>query len=130
MADMNRRGFFGRLAAGAAAVVAASELDPDFLVWKPGAKTVFIPPAKAVQPLAFHKDAFALAMDPLERGEKPFDFFLGVDEHLRYETLTAHMLDGSEQSAVMTRLMSEDYKAFLTRIEAWKQRARQAGGYI
>lgn len=124
MADMNRRGFFGRLAAGAAAVVAASELDPDFLVWKPGAKTVFIPPAKAVQPLAFHKDAFALVMDSIEEP------FLGVDGHLRYETLTAYMPDGSEQSAVMTRLRSEDYKAFLTRIEAWKQRARQAGGYV
>lgn len=36
---MNRRGFLGSLAAAAAALT----LDPEMLLWKPGAKTIFIP---------------------------------------------------------------------------------------
>lgn len=36
---MNRRGFLSALGAFAATAV----LDPEFLLWKPGAKTIFIP---------------------------------------------------------------------------------------
>ncbi len=38
---MNRRGFLG----AAAAAVAALAIDPERLLWVPGAKTIFIPPA-------------------------------------------------------------------------------------
>lgn len=43
---MNRRGFLGRLAAAAAAAVAATDtemLDPEKLLWTPGKKTIFLP---------------------------------------------------------------------------------------
>ncbi|MCR4375868.1 MAG: twin-arginine translocation signal domain-containing protein [Acidobacteria bacterium] len=41
---MNRRHFLGMLAAGAAGMV----LDPEMLLWRPGAKTIFLPPAKPI----------------------------------------------------------------------------------
>ncbi len=45
---MNRRGFLKSLAA-AVAGVAAYEADPERLLWVPGAKTFFLPPAKPVE---------------------------------------------------------------------------------
>lgn len=38
--NISRRGFLGALAAAAATAV----LDPELLLWKPGAKTIFLPP--------------------------------------------------------------------------------------
>lgn len=42
----SRRSFLTRLAAGAAAALAATQLDPDKLLWIPGQKTFFLPPEK------------------------------------------------------------------------------------
>lgn len=42
MAELSRRGFFGSVAAFAAACT----LDPELLLWKPGEKTIFLPPLK------------------------------------------------------------------------------------
>ena len=39
---MNRRAFFGALGAGAAGFV----IDPERLLWRPGAKTFFLPPLR------------------------------------------------------------------------------------
>lgn len=43
---MKRREFFKWLAAGAATIVGASEVDIDRLLWVPGEKTIFLPPEK------------------------------------------------------------------------------------
>lgn len=40
--DISRRGFLGGLTATLAAAV-TEQLDPDFLLWRPGAKKIFIP---------------------------------------------------------------------------------------
>ena len=45
---MDRRLFLKRLAAATAVLGGASFVDPEFLVWVPGAKTIFLPPAKPV----------------------------------------------------------------------------------
>lgn len=50
---MNRRGFLKAAVVGLAGI-AAAQLDPERLLWVPGARTFFIP-----KPLAFHPDAFA-----------------------------------------------------------------------
>lgn len=42
--DLSRRGFISALSAFAAAAV----LDPELLIWKPGAKTIFIPAPKVI----------------------------------------------------------------------------------
>ena len=52
---MNRRGFLrllGMAAAGAAA--GGMELDPERLLWRPGAKTFFLPSIESVPDLFFH----------------------------------------------------------------------------
>lgn len=41
---MNRRAFFQRAAIGAAALA----VDPERLLWTPGAKTIFVPPAPRI----------------------------------------------------------------------------------
>ena len=71
---MNRRRFFSVLAAG----VAGLAIDPERLVWTPGAKTHILPPPQGwgtvnveywykphARPFAFHKDAFSLVVGPL-----------------------------------------------------------------
>jgi len=45
--NVTRRGFLQVLGAATAAV-AAFEVDPEFLLWRPGAKTIFLPPPKAL----------------------------------------------------------------------------------
>lgn len=58
---MNRRAFLRTLTSGLAATAALATLDPDELLWTPGHKTFFLPPAGGWKPgLMFHKDAFAL----------------------------------------------------------------------
>jgi len=44
---LTRRSFLKALVAATAAV-AAFEVDPEFLLWRPGAKTIFLPPPKAL----------------------------------------------------------------------------------
>jgi len=44
---MDRRQFLRRIMAGAAATAAAGMFDPELLLWKPGARTFFLPPAVA-----------------------------------------------------------------------------------
>jgi hypothetical protein len=52
MAEVSRRAFLGILTAATAVAVAspalvlASELDPERLLWVPGAKTIFLPPVR------------------------------------------------------------------------------------
>lgn len=58
---MNRRGFFGRVLGGAAAAVAAPFLPAD-PTWRR------LGTVKS-SGLMFHRDAFALAMAPLDRGD-------------------------------------------------------------
>jgi hypothetical protein len=41
---MNRRGFLQLLGMGAAGAMLGVELDPERLLWVPGAKTIFLPP--------------------------------------------------------------------------------------
>lgn len=43
MANISRRGFLGRLAAGIAASSALTLIDPEKILWVPGAKTIFLP---------------------------------------------------------------------------------------
>ena len=44
---MNRRSFLHRMTMGVAAAVAvAADLDPEKLLWVPGARTIFLPPEK------------------------------------------------------------------------------------
>lgn len=43
---MNRRGFIGALSA----VLTGAVLDPEKLLWHPGARTIFIPPARLLIP--------------------------------------------------------------------------------
>lgn len=75
---MNRRGFLKALTA-AVAGVAAYEADPERLLWVPGAKTIFLPPAKKfeavptiVEPDAdylaavFNDDDYAIDVDMIE----------------------------------------------------------------
>ena len=45
---MDRRTFLRRVTTGAAAVVAGTVLDPERLLWVPGAKTIFLPNPKIV----------------------------------------------------------------------------------
>ncbi len=44
---MNRRSFLHTLATGLAATAALAVVDPEELIWRPGAKTIFLPAAKA-----------------------------------------------------------------------------------
>jgi hypothetical protein len=56
---MNRRGFLQTLAAG----LAGAALDPERLLWKPGAKTFFLPTLKPiVQPVGWVVSAGGLFM--------------------------------------------------------------------
>jgi hypothetical protein len=43
---INRRGFLKRLAASSTAVAGAFAIDPERLLWVPGAKTIFLPAEK------------------------------------------------------------------------------------
>lgn len=54
---MNRRSFGHSLAAFTATLA----LDPERLLWRPGSKTIFIPPSPE---LAFHPDSFRVAFNP------------------------------------------------------------------
>jgi hypothetical protein len=45
---MDRRAFLRNLATATAAVAAGSYLDPEFMTWRPGSKTIFLPPARPV----------------------------------------------------------------------------------
>lgn len=45
---MDRRNFLFRMAGAAAAALAATELDPDKLLWVPGKKTFFLPAEKTI----------------------------------------------------------------------------------
>ncbi len=109
---MNRRGFFGKLFSGAAAVVAAAVLpssataesflptvlDPERALWVPGAKTFFIPDTKIaiknIRPatLAEQKAVTGLRM-------------LRV-KHRGYELGSAGM-DGSERQIELIDLVAE-----------------------
>jgi hypothetical protein len=46
---MERRSFFKKILGGLAAAAVASELDPERLLFVPGAKTFFLPPVKKVE---------------------------------------------------------------------------------
>lgn len=48
MTDISRRSFFGRMAS-AVAGVALLDVDPEKLLWVPGAKTIFLPPAPTIR---------------------------------------------------------------------------------
>lgn len=49
MGSFDRRGFLKALASATAAAAAGSYIDPDFLVWRPGAKRIFIPTTPAIK---------------------------------------------------------------------------------
>lgn len=73
---MNRRAFL----AGAAAIAAAAVLDPERLLWVPGAKTFFLPspkPEPVIAACAFHRgDVITInglyARHPITDRELPF----------------------------------------------------------
>lgn len=50
MGTTDRRGFLKALAAATAAAAVGSFVDPEFLVWRPGARTIFLPDAKVSVP--------------------------------------------------------------------------------
>lgn len=71
MGNVGRRNFFKQMAAAVAGAVAVAEaLDPEKLLWVPGAKTIFIPEELAVRPSL----AQTLAVNEARRTqEKIFD---------------------------------------------------------
>lgn len=69
---MNRRLFLQSL-------LATAVLDPDRLLWVPGVKTIFIPPAPG---LAFQRDAFAMAIAYLPMPYYyPEHYYLAIIRH-------------------------------------------------
>jgi hypothetical protein len=60
--SLDRRGFLKLF--GAAAAIAA--VDPEFLLWRPGAKTIFLPPVRVVDPATGISMRFVRAWNPLE----------------------------------------------------------------
>ncbi len=51
---MDRRSFLRVLALGAASVAIGATIDPERLLWVPGAKKIFLPPAKPVVRFSDH----------------------------------------------------------------------------
>lgn len=45
---MDRRSFLARLFGGTVALAAAVAIDPEILIWQPGTKTIYIPPAPEI----------------------------------------------------------------------------------
>lgn len=69
---MNRRDFVKTILQGVAAAAVASDLDPERLLWKPGAKTIFLPaptPVEVVEPVKLFtsQDAVRLERRSLRR---------------------------------------------------------------
>lgn len=59
--DMNRRSFFGSLAA----LTAGMALDPERLLWVPGQKTIFLPPR-----LGFDQECLRMMLANLKFAER------------------------------------------------------------
>lgn len=86
---MNRRGFFKALGIAAAGAVATA-VDPERLLWTPGATTHILPPPQGWRPgpqgLVFHKDAFSFVTEDLKFSQvfSPDDWSGIEDFRLRY----------------------------------------------
>lgn len=91
---MNRRSFLKAITGGLAATAALATVDPEFLLWRPGAKSIFIP--EPPQPLAFHPDVFSIVTADLKVG----DVFT-IDGYMAPNPKTGRSL-GIEQRFVVT----------------------------
>lgn len=99
---MNRRGFLKAAVVGLAGI-AAAQLDPERLLWVPGARTFFIP-----ERIAFHPNAFEMTMSPLALARSAQDLANEIDRRAM-DTIYRQMVaqEGQLLKDVMPRLYDQ-----------------------
>lgn len=89
---MDRRKFLKFLGFGSAAVVATAAIDPEELLWKPGAKTFFLPPqVPVIRPLGWGQSSGLVKGDVVT-----IDGVFATNPHTR------QLITGAKQHFVVT----------------------------
>ena len=112
---MDRRAFLGLFSTA----LATAAYDPERLLWRPGTKTVFLPPSAgwSASGLAFRRDAFALTMAPRWWTVKPalrsassrrFDLHADIEDLVRLQRPFNAMQSQLVDEAVALRFVGGD----------------------